>query len=291
MLGNRITQRMLVNTTLAGLQHNRSQNEELQGQLSSGKLITRPSDDPSAASAAMRLRSQQRLDQQYLLNLDDADGRLNTADAALMAISSHLARTKQLMLQAQDAALPEVSRRAITAEMAVIQKSITDAYNIQWLNRPVFGGTVQGSAAIDQSGTYVGNDQPVMARIAREVTIRADVSGVAAGADVLPGLLTRAINNIDIQSPDSAADQDELDAMLNTVLTTLGDVGARASLVEGTRQRVLSEQLDLKARISRNEDIDLPKTILDLQSTKVAYEASLGAAGKILQTSLLDYLR
>jgi flagellar hook-associated protein 3 FlgL len=291
MLGGRVTQRMLTETTLTGLQTTLSRNQRLQEQLSSGKLVTRPSDDPAAATSAMRLRSQQRLDSQYVLNIDDAGGRLATADNALQGISELVIKAKQLLVNAQNAALPPASRNAISAELEVIQKGIVDAYNTRWLGRPVFGGTVVGSVAIDESGGYVGNDQPVLARIARDVAIRTDVSGTAAGASVLPDLLTRAAANVALGSEDMAADQDELDAVLGTILNTLGDVGARANQIDGTKQRVEGEQLDLRARISQNEDVDLPKAILDLQSSQVAYQAALGAAGKILQTSLMDYLR
>ena len=75
------------------------------------------------------------------------------------------------------------------------------------------------------------------------------------------------------------------------MLSTIGDVGARAGQVDATKTRVTDKQLDLKGRISQNEDVDLPKAILELQASQVAYQASLGAAGKVLQTSLLDYLR
>ncbi|HST80434.1 MAG TPA: hypothetical protein VLL08_01695 [Kineosporiaceae bacterium] len=291
MIGNRVTQRMISDSSLRGLQANLSRNAKLQEQLSSGRLVSRPSDNPSAATSSMQLRTQQRLDTQYLSNLGNAAGRLNTADSALQDISSLLLRAKELIVNAQDPSLPDAGRDAISAELIVIQKGVTDAYNTQWLGRPIFGGTVIGSLTIDPAAGYVGNDKPVTARIARAVSIRIDVSGVAAGADVIPGLLGDLAATIDANAPDLTGLQDQLDAMHQQLLTTLGDVGARAAQVVSTKQRVDNEQLDLKTRISQNEDVDLPQAILELQSSSVAYQASLGAAGKILQTSLLDYLR
>ena len=57
------------------------------------------------------------------------------------------------------------------------------------------------------------------------------------------------------------------------------------------RLGVDSERLDFVSRISENEDIDLPKSIMELQAAQMAYQASLGAASKVMQTSLLDFLR
>lgn len=291
MIGNRVTNKMLSDSALRGLQANLARNAKLQEQMSSGRLISRPSDNPAAATSSMQLRTQQRLDTQYLSNIGNAAGRLNTADNALQDISRLLQRAKDLAVNAQDPSLPSASRDAISAELLVIQKGVTDAYNTQWLGRPIFGGTVQGSVALDASGAYVGNDQPVTARIAREVSVRIDVGGIAAGADVVPTLLTDMAANIAAGAIDAEVYQDQLDTIHQQILTTLGDVGARAAQVATTKNRVDNEQLDLKTRISTNEDVDLPKAILELQSSAVAYQASLGAAGKILQTSLLDYLR
>ena len=291
MIGNRVTNKMISDSALRGLQTNLSRNAKLQDQLSSGKLVSRPSDNPAAAVTAMQMRTQNRLDTQYLSNIGNAAGRLNTADSALQDISNLLNKAKQLAVNAQDAALPDASRDAIAAELRVIQKGVTDAFNTQWLGRPIFGGTAQGTVAVDPSGAYVGNDLPVTARIAREVSLRIDVSGTAAGADKLPGLLLDMADDIESGAVNTAGFQDQLDGLHQQLLTAIGDVGARGAQIETTKARVDNEQLDLKTRISNNEDIDLPKAILDLQAAAVAYQASLGAAGKILQTSLLDYLR
>jgi len=291
MIGNRVTNKMISDSALRGLQTNLSRNAMLQEQLSSGKLVTRPSDNPGAAVSSMQLRTQQRLDTQYLSNIDNAAGRLNTADSAMTTISDMMGRVKEIMVSAQDAALPDASRAALSAELLTIQKGVSDAYNTQWLGRPVFGGTAPGSAAINADAEYVGNDLPVTTRIAREVSIRIDVSGKSAGADVLPGLLGEMAANIADGAVDTESFQDQIDAVQNLLLTAHGEVGARGAKVESTKNRVELEQLDLKTRITNNEDVDLPKAILELQASAVAYQASLGAAGKILQTSLLDYLR
>jgi flagellar hook-associated protein 3 FlgL len=292
MIGNRVTNRMISDSALRGLQTNLSRNAALQEQLSSGKLLTRPSDNPGAAVSSMQLRTQQRLDTQYLSNIDNAAGRLATADSALTTISTMMIEAKTIMVNAQDRALPDASRAALSAQMETLQKGISDAYNTQWLGRPVFGGTAPGSVAINSDAEYVGNDLPVTTRIAREVSIRIDVGGKAAGADILPGLLGDMAANIAAGAVDDVDFfQNQIDVVANLINTAHGELGARAAQVESTKNRVDLEQLDLKTRITNNEDVDLPKAILELQASAVAYQASLGAAGKILQTSLLDYLR
>ena len=49
--------------------------------------------------------------------------------------------------------------------------------------------------------------------------------------------------------------------------------------------------VSLANSLSEVEDIDLPKTIVDLQLQEVAYKAALGATARVVQPSLLDFLR
>jgi flagellar hook-associated protein 3 FlgL len=163
---------------------------------------------------------------------------------------------------------------------------------VRWIDRPVFGGTAQGTVAVDPAtGTYKGDDADVIARVSRDVTMRVDVKGTDAAADVLPDILAQAALDVTTDLNAVSGDQDALAGALSTVLRALGDVGARAAQLETSEQAVDSERLDFTSRISENEDVDLPLAIMNLQSAQVAYQASLGAAAKVMQTSLLDFLR
>jgi len=293
MTGMRVTTRSSTTATMRGLESSLNRVQRLQNQLSSGRQVERPSDDPAATVSSMKLRSQKRADEQYLRNIDDARGRLSLADDALTSLSSQIRRAQELLTSSRDAALSDDSRAAISAELVEVRKSMIDTYNARWIDRPVFGGTKATENAVDPTtGEYLGNDAPIVARISRDVTMRTDVEGTAAAAGVLPDIIARAaldIGNNDMTSV--VTDQDELADALSTVLRALGDVGARASQLETAEQSVDSERLDFVSRISENEDVDLPYAIMNLQTSQIAYQASLGAAAKVMQTSLLDFLR
>ena len=78
---------------------------------------------------------------------------------------------------------------------------------------------------------------------------------------------------------------------MSKVLQALGDVGARSRPRGLDEDNVDSQRLDLQTRISENEDVDLPETIMNLQAQQVGYQSALGASAKILQMSLLDFLK
>ncbi len=287
----RVTQRSISTSALIGLQKNLTRNQQLQQQLSSGKRVSTPSDDPSAASAAMALRSQKQMDVQYQRNANFATARLDTADTALQSLSARIQRARDLVVQANSGAIDAGGRQAVAAELAQINTDVQSLYNTTYLGRPVFGGTVAGNQAIDSTGSYVGNDQPVTTRISRDTVLRLDVPGSSAGASTLPAALTKA--SADVQSNQSAlgGDLDALDGALQQVLTSLGDVGARANRLQQVQQQVSSEQLAFTSRISQNEDVDLPEAIMNMSAQQASYQAALGAASKIMQTSLVDFLK
>ena len=288
----RITQQSISASTLRGLQGNLSRMQDLQARLSSGKRIAVASDDPSGAAAAMTFRSQQAADEQYLRNIGQVSARLGVTDNTLTQLSDRLRGVRDLLVQAGNAGLGADSRAALAAQASALKSEIVDLYNTTYLDRPIFGGTIAGAQAVDPAtGGYVGDEQTVTARISRDATVRVDVRGSEAGADVTPALLDRIVADLGSTARIPDADFADLDAVMSRVLQTLGDVGARAARVDSTRTNVDSHRLDLTVRISENEDVDLPATIMNLQSQQVAYQSALGASAKILQTSLVDFLR
>jgi flagellar hook-associated protein 3 FlgL len=82
-----------------------------------------------------------------------------------------------------------------------------------------------------------------------------------------------------------------LDTAVDRVITTLGKVGARFNRVETMRGAADAQLLSMTTSLSEAEDIDLPKTIVELQMQEVAYKAALGATARAVQPSLLDFLR
>jgi flagellar hook-associated protein 3 FlgL len=288
---SRITQSTISTTALRGLQGGLSRVQQLQQQLSSGKQISMPSDDPSGTAAAMTMRSQRAADDQYLRNIDQVNGRLSVTDSTLTTLSDRIRAVRETMVASRNGALSTDSRAALAKQVDSLREEITSLYDTTYLDRPIFGGSVQGQAALDATGTYIGDNAPVTARISRDAVVRTDVTGPEAAADVLPALLTQISADLTSTTGATTADFTQLDAVMSTVQRALGDVGARQSRVEATRSIVDSQRLDFTGRISAVEDIDLPKTIMDLQAQQVGYQAALGSAAKMMQSSLMDYLK
>jgi flagellar hook-associated protein 3 FlgL len=306
----RVTQRSMAQQTLAGLQANISRLGQLQQQLSSGRQISKPSDSPTGTVSAMQLRSQIRTNEQWSRNAADGIGWLGTIDQTLSDSLDAVRSARGLVVQGLNTgALSPDARNALAAQVDEIRATVIGLANTNYVDRPVFGGTTSGTKAYDANGVYVGNPPPPVppipggsAGITRSVgadsAVRVDQTGpevfgaaLPAGKDLFSVLATISA---DLKSGNTtllSADLTDLDKSMSTMTSKLAAVGANYSRVEQMQQAADNRVITLKSSLSGIEDIDLPKTIVDLQMQQVAYQAALGATQKIITTSLADFLK
>ena len=115
----RVTQQGLHQASLQHLQTNLARMSQLQGQLSSGKAITKPSDDPAGTALTLQLRADRRAADQAARNADDGAAWLTVADSALQTSLSTLRRARDLTVQgANSGAMSPTSREAIATGAA-----------------------------------------------------------------------------------------------------------------------------------------------------------------------------
>lgn len=294
----RVTTRTLAQTSLQNLQSGMQRMQQLQDQLSSGKLLSRPSDSPTGVASAMQLRSELRAEESYSRNADDALGWLSTADGALTDTSGTLRRVRELALTgANTATLTSSAREALANEVTNLREHLVGLANSTYLGRPVFGGTMGPGASpysAADSTAYAGDGGAVGRRIAADVTVRVDVPGEQAfgsGETSVFALLDRLAGNLVGNPAALSADIADLDAASTRALNALTSVGTRYARVESGRQGIEDRMLSLRGTLSAVEDVDLPRTITDLKLQETAYEAALSATARSLQPSLLDFIR
>ncbi|MCX7788604.1 MAG: flagellar hook-associated protein 3 [Spirochaetes bacterium] len=82
-----------------------------------------------------------------------------------------------------------------------------------------------------------------------------------------------------------------IDNALNSLLATLGDIGAQGKRLEYTYTRLQTEIPDMKEIYSQTKDLDMTSAIIDLKLMENTHKAALSTAARILQPTLLDFLR
>jgi flagellar hook-associated protein 3 FlgL len=297
----RITQASLTARTYTNLQASLRRGEALQQQLSSGKQVSRPSDGPGQVAAALQLRNQVRGDEQYIRNGQDAEAWLDTADTALQSVSTALQRVREITVQAANGTNSATQLNAYADEIDQLTGHILAMANTQYLGRPVFGGTIAGGTALDMTpgatyGDYVGNGdtQQVQRRLGPDVEVRVDTDGLAVFGTGATGVIKSLQSLATAMRTTPAAVGGfigTVDTHLDNVLAGLADVGARTNRVQVLGQVNTDRILTGKQHQSEIEDIDLPGTIIKVQMQQAGYQAALGATARVLQPSLLDFLR
>lgn len=293
---SRVTQQTMQRSTLANLQLNLSKMSSLQQQMSSGKRIAKPSDDPSGVSTALSMRAEQRATTQFSRNIDDGLGWLSSADSSIQNAVTQLRRARDLTVQSGSGALTAAGREALATEIESVRDGLLGVANTSYQGRNVFAGTSDSPTAFTAgpayawSGTATGS---VDRRISPDSTIRADADGSAVfgnGGTSVFALLDQIA--ADVRSgADIGGRLTQIDSSMNSMLGELAGVGARTNRLTAA-QSVIGQRLqDLQVGISGVEDIDLTETIVDLQSQEVAYKGALGATARVLQPTLMDYLR
>jgi flagellin-like hook-associated protein FlgL len=293
----RITQRAVALTSLQGLNRNLDAVGKLQQQLTSGRLISAPSDSPTGTNRAMLTRSEQTATAQQARNITDAKSWLEQTDSALQEMSATARRVRDLTVQGSSTGSNSpASMQALSIEVKSLREGLLSLANGTIQGRPLFGGVTPGPKAYDSTtGAWRGTaGSPVMRRISDTETLRVDVTGPEAfgpPGDDLFAIVDRIATDLVADPAQLADDLTDLDAALKTLSVALAGVGARASRLEGVEQVNVDRQLTLSSQLAETENIDLPNTIMNLEMQKVGYQAALAATAKALQPTLLDFLR
>lgn len=295
----RVTHMTVRNSTLGNLQTNLQKMSEMQTQMSSGKKINVASDDPSGTADVLRIEKEQRQLAQFDRNAADGEAWLVTVENAISTSLTSLNKARQLTVQGGDGALGDTSRIALAQEIDGIRDAMLKQANTTYLGRPVFAGTTAGPAFTDATDpataySFNGIDGAAVTRtVASGTTIRVDSAGSAVygeGTDSVFALLDSI--SATLRAGGDPSDQlDAIDGHLDAMKNEISSIGARQNQIDAAQDLIAESTVTSKTRLGAIQDVDLAQIILDLGSQEVAYKGALSAAAKVLQPTLLDFLR
>lgn len=289
----RVTSQAMTQTALRHLQGGLSDLARLQAQATSQRAFAAPSEDPSAASAALDLHAAQRRTTQYARNIDDGLAWVTTVDNAITASTSLLGRVRDLTVQgANSGSLDATAREAIAVELEGIREELLTRANTTVLGRSVFAGT-SDRAAFAPDYTFSGiPGADVQRRLSEGQTVRVDADGAdvfGVGADSVFALVDAIV--ADLRAGDNVGPRiAEIDDRLDTMLGVQGAVGARQSLIERAKEATLDSSVSLETRRAAVEDVDTVEVLVQLRAQELVYQSALAVTGRVLQPTLMDFL-
>lgn len=294
----RVTPGALTLTFLRNLNAGLQRLSGLQNTLASGKRIRAPSDDPTVLPAVLFLRDALAASAQYARNLDDTaslqrSGERSISDAVQMA-----QEVRALAIQAANGTTSEADLRSIRAQVVALLDELVALGNTNVGGRYLFAGTRTRNAAFVREGdtvTYQGNDGALVREVDAGIELAVSVPGagvfIADGNGIFPSI-ERLLTALD------AADRDAirgeivgLDRAMDFLLAAQAGLGARSARVDLIRERLADLDVHLSELLSAREDADIPKTVMELSMQENAYESALAAGARLLQPTLLEFLR
>jgi len=274
---------------------------QLQTQLATNQRIFLPSDDPSAAGRVLTMENERAQLQQFERNAGTALEISQSSFAGLKGLKSISDRAGEIATLGSGTASPD-ALRAYGAEVNQLIEQALQTGNSRFRNDYLFAGTATDTEPYtvtrDPSGqitavAYAGNSNQASIQLSESASIQPGTTGTTNLG--IRDLMTHLISLRDALAAGDAdavtATRPSLEASEDLLVNSLSERGAIDMRIEVNQAQQLARSDNLNKLVSNEVDADLPETVVKLSQTATAYEAALSSATKILQMSLLDYLR
>src|SRR5690606_1596418 len=292
----RVTNNMIARNAVNNLNLHLRRQEELHYQIASGKRLRVPSDDPAATSHSMRLHSDLTHTKQYRANIGVALSWLEATDSVLNEVGQALQRVKELAVYGANGVLPQDARDAIAREVDQILEHLVDLANSSHAGLYLFGGHRTTTPPYVLSDGTVTSYQTDTGRRELEIASGVKIAVNVLGAELFDQIfqaVTKLRDALYAGETATVGNQSlaEVEDALDTLLRVRADVGARINRLELADARMQELELNVEQLISDNEDVDLARAIIDLKVAENVYRAALASGARIIQPTLLDFLR
>lgn len=296
----RVTFNSFHDESLTLLNREASRQSRLQNQVTSGQKISRADEDPQVAQKVLDLQTTSAQTQQFYRNAGYALDISRSSYSAVDDLRKVSDRAGELAGGVSALTTPEVFKTAAAEVDGLIEQALSAAsqkFDGKYLLSGTKSDTAPFLATRDAQGkltgvSYAGAAQGPSIQISESARVSPWLDGASnAGAGDFINKLV-ALRDA-LQSGDAAAvsaQRPGLQAAEDTVLGTLGRLGAQQQRLEAAQDSASAQYDEATARIGRYNDVDLPQAMVDFTKSQTAYQAGLQATAKIMSHSLLEYL-
>jgi flagellar hook-associated protein 3 FlgL len=291
----RVTESMLYNFTNGSLSNELSKLQSITEKVSSSKQLNRPSDNPADVRTAVGLHDTLAQLDQYVRNIDNATASVSAMDAALSSAGDLIQRANELAIEGANGTLDAGQRQSIAAEVAQLTEAMAQDASAKVGDKYIFSGFRVDRAPFQvtgpgQVGAYQGDHGVVIARVGPASTTQVNLAGDAVFQPAITAL-TQLQTDLNGGQTVQQSTISQIGDALQNLLQARATVGARQNRLNDAK----SSQQDLatsnQALLSQIEDVDMASAITELTARQTTYQASLAVTAKVMQTTLIDYLR
>jgi flagellar hook-associated protein 3 FlgL len=309
----RITANSFSNSLMDELNRLSNRQFELQTQISTGRRVQNPDDDPSAMRRVMDLQAEGQSLSQYRSNIASLQGQATAGYQAIHSLKTISDRIGEISILADGTKAPAELRDYGTEVTQLIQEAVQSA-NSQFNGSYLFAGTLTTQppfeVTTDAVGlvtgvTYHGNESVSQVEIDQGVTLAVLSPGVATSGGGPHGLLADSRTSADffahlisfqnhLMSGDAQAiaaiDRPALARDEDNLLWNLSFNASHQARLEAADSMAVHRAAAIHGMVSSDADADMAQTIMQLSQTQNAYQAAIQSGATIMSHSLLDYL-
>lgn len=306
----RISNNSIIYNFLNSLNKSQERQNSIQEQLSDGKAIHRPSDDPVKTIRSLKFNTELDMNEQFTQNVKDARSWMETTDGALSQLNEIMIRAKELTIKAVGPN-PTEATQAISAEIDGLINAGVDIANTQIGNRYIFAGQndamqpfkrqTSPTEAVIYSGDNYKISMPIKQGLADPTKDGINLTGGEAfgpiNTDGSAQIFTDLINlkNHLLASPVDTdaieADLGKIDTNHTAIIKARTVLGTRSANYEMAENMLGADNVTITGNVAANEDIDLSRAIIDYKNSENVYRTALSVGARIMPPSLVDFLR
>ncbi len=294
--------------------------ENLQQQSATLKKLNTPSDDPIGAAKVLEIRTDKVNNDQYQMNSRLAETYLENTDQALSELADLSVRAKEIALgQASGASSNPATRLGVAEEVTQLYNQAVATANRRIGDRYLFGGYKTDRPPVAEDGRFLGDDGQMMTEIGKDVFVSMNVTGKEAfnthPREVYTPLRNPAGGDSEnpVPQPEGVNLFDELqnlrisllsgdlegirltlerfDQMHTQLTATRSKVGSRINGIQGTTQALERHNVTNAQLSSLIEDADMAQVASDLTKEEIVFKNVLASSQKLIQPTLMDFLK
>jgi len=291
----RVTESMIYNSSNNSLASNLSALQAITEKVGSSKQLNRPSDNPADVRSAITLRDTLSQLNQYVRNIDAATSVVSAADTSMGSAADAIQRANELAIQGANGTLDASDSVSMAQEVGQLIEAVAQDAGAKVGDEYIFSGYKVDRAPYQvtgpgQVGSYQGDEGQMVARVGSDSKLTVNVPGDAVFGPALAALkqLQDDLNSGQVVQGSTIT---QIQHALDNIMSYRAEVGARANRLDDAKtsqQQLITSNDALQSQL---EDVDMASAITELTKRQTTYQATLAVTAKVMQTSLLDYLR
>ena len=302
----RVTQNITTSNFISYINRHAENLLKTQQQIASQKRINKSSDDPIGMGQVLGYRTNLALTDQYQENIEQGMTRLDLNEVTLDLASDLVNTARRLAADHSGSTLSSATRQSIALQVKDLYDQVMQMANSKINGNYVFSGHATNTAPFSRdanfNATYNGDDGIFRIMVSDNVEVNIVADGRRVFQDAANGgvnIFDELKNLIDgLENPDPIAGSAQIEATVSVLQDGRDQINSRRSeytpvlyRLQATDEYMTNLRPKVEEAMASLEQANITKAVVELQNLELAYETTIATAGRIIQPSLLDFLR